>query len=238
LLGKDRFLSFWSHAMPLFSFLSLSVVRDVALARGARRAARFALPGFRAWVDPKIGQRSLRHGGPLRPATAVQDAASDWTAMTMTAKAAYDLPELNRETNFGGLGTTKHREVPRIDLSGFEARKQQIADQLWAASTEIGFFQLVNHGIPQAQIDEAFEMTARFFALPHDIKAKYPLGKGTNSGWEYKSQVRPSTGTADNKESYQVKVPRMGPLKLWPSGEELPASRPRCWPSSAPIGRL
>ncbi len=142
--------------------------------------------------------------------------------MTMTATATYDLPELNRETTFGGLGTTKQREVPRIDLSDFEARKNEIADQLWEASTAIGFFQLVNHGIPQSQIDEAFEMTARFFALPHDVKAQYPLRKGTNSGWEYKSQVRPSTGTADNKESYQVTIPRMGPLKLWPSGEELP----------------
>ncbi len=86
----------------------------------------------------------------------------------------------------------------------------EIADQLWNASTEIGFFQLVNHGIPQAQIDEAFEMTARFFDLPHDVKAKMPLLKGTNSGWEYKSQVRPSTGTADNKESYQITVAAHG----------------------------
>ena len=37
---------------------------------------------------------------------------------------------------------------------------------------EIGFFQLVNHGIPQAQIDEAFEMTARFFDLPHDVEGE------------------------------------------------------------------
>ncbi len=143
--------------------------------------------------------------------------------MTKSATAAtYDLPELNLETTFGGVGTTKQRDVPRIDLGNFEKRKQEIADQLWNASTEIGFFQLVNHGIPQAQVDEAFEMTARFFDLPHEVKAKLPLQKGTNSGWEYKSQVRPSTGTADNKESYQITVPRMGPLKLWPGGDNLP----------------
>jgi isopenicillin N synthase-like dioxygenase len=63
-------------------------------------------------------------------------------------------------------------------------------------------------------------MTARFFDLPHDTKAHYPLGKGTNAGWEYKSQVRPSTGTADQKESYQITLPRMN--GLWPSGTELP----------------
>lgn len=140
--------------------------------------------------------------------------------MTAQANTAYALAELNQETKFGGVGGLKHRDVPRIDLSDFENRKQEIADQLWNASVEIGFFQLVNHGIPQAQVDEAFDMTAKFFALSQDDKAKMPLGKGTNTGWEFKSQVRPSTGTADNKESYQITLPRMA--KLWPDGDALP----------------
>ena len=79
---------------------------------------------------------------------------------------------------------------------------------------------MVNHGIPQEQIDEAFLMTERFFALPNESKAQMPLLKGTNAGWEYKSQVRPSTGTADNKESYQITPTRMA--ALWPKGDELP----------------
>ncbi len=137
-----------------------------------------------------------------------------------TSNTSYGLAELNLEKTFGGIGKTKMRDVPRIDLSRFEARKAQIADELWEASVRIGFFQLVNHGIPQEQIDEAFLMTERFFALPKQTKAKYPLAKGTNAGWEYMSQVRPSTGTPDNKESYQVTLPRMA--ALWPTGEELP----------------
>jgi len=139
--------------------------------------------------------------------------------MSTATSAPYGLAELNKETGIGGVGTTKQRNVPQIDMSDFENRKAEIADELWAASTEIGFFQLVNHGIPQSQIDEAFDMTERFFALPNEVKAQYPLGKGTNAGWEYKAQVRPSTGTADNKESYQITLPRMA--NLWPSGEEL-----------------
>jgi isopenicillin N synthase-like dioxygenase len=138
----------------------------------------------------------------------------------MNTNAAYGLAELNKEKSFGGVGGTKLRDVPRIDMSNFSARKAEIADQLWNAATDIGFFQLVNHGIPQAQTDEAFEMTERFFALPQDTKATMPLLKGTNAGWEYKSQVRPSTGTADNKESYQITLPRM--QALWPNGDALP----------------
>src|SRR6516225_2278563 len=141
--------------------------------------------------------------------------------MTMaTSSQVYALDELNKETTFGGDGRTKIRAIPQIDMSDFPARKAQIADQLWGASTEIGFFQLINHGIPQQQIDDAFLMTERFFALPQETKGQFPMRKGTNAGWEYKSQVRPSTGTADQKESYQITLPRMA--KLWPSGDELP----------------
>jgi isopenicillin N synthase-like dioxygenase len=136
------------------------------------------------------------------------------------ANAAYQLAELNKEKRIGGVGGIKARDIPLIDMKNFEARKPEIADQLWQASTDIGFFQVINHGIAQAQIDEAFEMTERFFALPHDVKAKLPLLKGSNAGWEFKSQVRPSTGTADQKESYQITLPRM--KDLWPDGQVLP----------------
>jgi non-haem dioxygenase in morphine synthesis N-terminal len=98
--------------------------------------------------------------------------------MTASGDAAYDLAELNKEQTFGGIGTIEARDVPRIDMSGFDASKAEIADQLWRASTEIGFFQIVNHSIPQEQIDEAFAITERFFAPPHETKAHYPLPQG------------------------------------------------------------
>jgi isopenicillin N synthase-like dioxygenase len=140
--------------------------------------------------------------------------------MTTQSNAAYGLAELKKELTFGGIGATKARDIPRIDISDFDKRKAEIAEQLWTASTEIGFFQLINHSIPQEQIDEAFAMTERFFALPHETKSRYPRVKGTNAGWEYKSQVRPSTRTPDQKESYQITLPRMA--GLWPTGDELP----------------
>ena len=155
--------------------------------------------------------------------------------MTPPANAAYGLAELKKEQTLGGIGETKARDVPCIDVSGFDKRKPEVAEQLWNASTEIGFFQLVNHGIPQEQIDEAFAMTERFFALPHDIKAHYPLGKGTNAGWEYKSQVRPSTGTADPKNP--TRSPCRGCRDCGRPETNCRASKRRCSRSSAPTGR-
>jgi isopenicillin N synthase-like dioxygenase len=132
----------------------------------------------------------------------------------------YALAELNKETLIGGIGTTVEREIPLIDLADFDNRKHEIADALWDASTKIGFFQVYNHGIPQSDIDAAFAATWRFFELPMDVKAKYPMPKGINAGWEFKAQVRPSTGTPDNKESYQITQPSMS--GLWPNEDELP----------------
>ncbi len=133
-----------------------------------------------------------------------------------------DIPlvELQKEQGFGGYGVEINREIPLIDMSAFASRKPEITESLWAAATDIGFFQLTNHGIPTDLIDEAFHASADFFALPSETKEQYPLKPGTNAGWEYKSQIRPSTGTADQKESYQITLPRMS--KLWPSGQETP----------------
>ncbi|MCU4333033.1 isopenicillin N synthase family dioxygenase [Acinetobacter pittii] len=139
--------------------------------------------------------------------------------MTPVAENDYSLEELQKEARMGAFGQeTFEREVRVIDLSNFEQRKYEIADQLWSAATDIGFFQVSNHGIPLEQIQTTFEMTQQFFNLPESIKARYPLNR--NAGWESKAQVRPSTSTPDQKESYQITRPRME--GLYPSQEELP----------------
>ncbi|KAF0848858.1 isopenicillin N synthase family dioxygenase [Nocardia caishijiensis] len=138
---------------------------------------------------------------------------------------SYDLSEVSREKQMGGLGKETVREIRVVDLTDFEHRRAEITDQLWAAATEIGFFQLSGHGIAQSLIDEMFGATADFFALPEPVKAKYPLVKEHNAGWESMSQVRPSIGVPDQKESYQVTRPHMA--GLWPSDTELPGFRAR-----------
>ncbi|MFE6889189.1 isopenicillin N synthase family dioxygenase [Streptomyces sp. NPDC057694] len=127
----------------------------------------------------------------------------------------YQLAELDKETRMGGAGTeTSAREIRRIDLTDFDARRAEITEELWAAATDIGFFQLMNHGIEQPLVDGAFADAAAFFGLPEDTKARHGLKKGLNSGWESMTQVRPSVGTPDQKESYQVTRPHMD--RLWP----------------------
>lgn len=145
---------------------------------------------------------------------------------------SYSLEELKKESQMGGYGTETEREVRIIDLSNFAQRKYEIAEQIWNAAIDIGFFQLVNHGIAQHDVDHAFANMQRFFALPTQVKAQYPLSR--NAGWESLAQIRPSTQTADQKESYQITRPRMH--GLWPSQQELAEFKPdvlkferQCW---------
>ena len=131
----------------------------------------------------------------------------------------YALGELAKEARMGGQGQeTRAREVRVIDISDFDRRKAEIADAIWQASVEIGFFQVSGHGIPQSDIDAAFGRAEQLFALPREVKAQWPLSR--NAGWEHKAQIRPSTRTPDQKESYQVTRPRM--TGLWPTQQELP----------------
>lgn len=114
--------------------------------------------------------------------------------------------------------------VPTISLHDFAARRAEITEELMRASTEVGFFTLSNHGIPQEDVDAMFALSERFFALSDEVKAKTPLN-GKNAGWEKNTQVRPSTGTADQKESLQLQFARME--GLWPADEDIDGFKAR-----------
>jgi isopenicillin N synthase-like dioxygenase len=142
--------------------------------------------------------------------------------MTEHTAAPYRLTELNKESRMGATGVENtSREVRRIDLTDFAVRKAQIADELWDAAVDVGFFQLKSHGIPIEKVREAFAFSERFFALPDAVKAQWPHIKALNVGWESRGQVRPSIGTPDQKESYQITRPHMEPNHLWPTEAEL-----------------
>jgi isopenicillin N synthase-like dioxygenase len=133
--------------------------------------------------------------------------------------------ELAKERTFGGDGITVTREIRIIDLSDPNATQANIDDALWNSAAESGFFQVVGHGIDQDAIDAAFDASTRFFALPAEVKERRQMPPRSNSGWEFKSQKRPSAGTFDHKETYQVTISRMVEYDLWPTDEEIEGFR-------------
>jgi len=69
-------------------------------------------------------------------------------------------------------------EIPTLDLnaylSGQQGGREAAAAQLREISKTVGFFYLKGHGIPQKLIDDLFEESRRFHALPAETKTKIP----------------------------------------------------------------
>jgi isopenicillin N synthase-like dioxygenase len=135
--------------------------------------------------------------------------------------------ELDLESRMGGVGTeTTDRSVPVIDVNNWDLTDEQWdakAEEFWDAATTIGFFQLKNFGITREEIEAQFGQAERFFALPENTLSTVQKPKGKNVGFEYRSQIRPSTGTPDEKESYQITRPLMD--GLWLDEETIPGFR-------------
>ena len=67
--------------------------------------------------------------------------------------------------------------VPIIDIAallGTDATaRKDVAKAIGQACEDIGFFVVVNHGIPSEVVDRAWSQTLGFFDLPLDEKKKY-----------------------------------------------------------------
>ncbi len=62
------------------------------------------------------------------------------------------------------------------DLSGPDpARRLAVADAIGVACRDVGFFYIINHGIPQAEIEEVYRQAAAFYALPMAEKLRYDI---------------------------------------------------------------
>src|SRR5215471_6516610 len=71
--------------------------------------------------------------------------------------------------------------IPVIDLGPYLADQPRALDhaaaELRHALTEIGFYSIVNHGVPSALMHEVYRQVARFHARPLDEKLKIKLDK-------------------------------------------------------------
>ncbi|MBP0639603.1 isopenicillin N synthase family oxygenase [Cupriavidus sp. AcVe19-6a] len=71
-------------------------------------------------------------------------------------------------------------DLPILDVGPYLAGEPGALEQLGAdirmIQENLGFFAIVNHGIPQALIDESFRQTARLFEIPMEEKLKHRVG--------------------------------------------------------------
>jgi len=70
----------------------------------------------------------------------------------------------------------RDRELPVIDMGvlqdGTQESKLRVAKRIAAACSDWGFFQLINHGMPVADLDRVQEQSRRFFEQPLELKQR------------------------------------------------------------------
>jgi len=102
------------------------------------------------------------------------------------------------------------RAIPLLDLRDFTGddhqKKMQFVADLYKAFTEIGFVCIEGHGIPDALVDEFYQLSKQFFSFPYEVKTKYEVEglagqRGyTSFGKEHAKQSK----VGDLKEFFQI----------------------------------
>ncbi len=95
-------------------------------------------------------------------------------------------------------------QIPVIDLSPLLSGTdpKTVAQSIYDAATQVGFFYISNHEIPQTLIDQAFQVTRDFFALSEDVKKTVAVNQ-KQRGWLGQGMSRLSgSKTHDLKEVF------------------------------------
>ena len=117
-----------------------------------------------------------------------------------------------------GLRATMTRDASTGHVPVIDMRADDAGARMWDAATTVGFFTVVNHGVDEETIAAGFAASRAFFAQDQGEKeAQSPFAPRLNSGYEYMTQVRPSTGTADRKESLQITAREGAMDGRWPA---------------------
>ncbi len=133
------------------------------------------------------------------------------------------------------------REIPFVSLADWTeggAGQQAFAERLRAICHEVGFFQLVDHGVDPAFVEEYFTALRSFFALPDSIKARIDKAQSPwFRGWErvgseltdlsvdYREQIDVWTELPPRPRDIEPPYLRLDGPNQWPDDETVPGFR-------------
>jgi isopenicillin N synthase-like dioxygenase len=127
-------------------------------------------------------------------------------------------------------------EIPVIDLAGLglpgEPGLAAVGAAIRRAATEVGFFYIANHGVPQAVIDAAFAEARGFFRAPAAVKETARIN-ALHRGW-----LAPGGAVMDGATRPDLKESFIFGLDLPATDADVQAGKPlmgsNLWPPALP----
>lgn len=131
---------------------------------------------------------------------------------------------------------TSSTNLPLIDMTGVrdgnQASIRRAGDAIRKACSEIGFFYIINHGVPQPVIDRAMAAAAQFFAYPTETKRQVAVNK-RHRGWHALGGATMYEATKpDHKEFFSIGLELAEDDPCVVAGEALRG--PNQWPEFMP----
>ncbi|TCN56005.1 isopenicillin N synthase-like dioxygenase [Rhodococcus sp. SMB37] len=100
--------------------------------------------------------------------------------------------------------------IPVIDVTALMAGgdgRDAVVGELGRAAREVGFAQIIGHGIDRTLIDGLKDAAERFFAEPDDTKMSVYIGNSTNHrGYVPAGEEVFAGATPDHKEAYDLSI--------------------------------
>lgn len=129
----------------------------------------------------ELKERPRDMGETLKAAN-VQALAADQKNLTSDILERYIRPEMDDDVMFSGDIT---EEIPVIDMSKLlaEMSREEEASKLKHACEDWGFFQLVNHGVPEKVIEDMKDNIKGFFDLPLEKREEVAQQPGDLEGY-------------------------------------------------------
>lgn len=99
--------------------------------------------------------------------------------------------------------------LPIVDMSGLKvpgrsAEAIAVAEAVYRACVDVGFFYVNGHEIDQTIIDDALEVMSGFFHMPLEYKRGYAVNRNHRGFHAIGGAVMPGAAHADYKEFFQI----------------------------------
>lgn len=132
--------------------------------------------------------------------------------------------------------------IPIIDFEKWynatnDAERKAVAKDMIQGCRQIGFVYIINHGVPEAFLDEAFTMSARFYNLPYDQKmlAAHPPGTAVHRGYTEPGRTKETIDYAADPEREQRKRARGDLKETYEVGSAQNKAQGNVWPPEATL---